>query len=39
MIPQAQNKCDANGKRSDETTHDFMTAHLTAFNAWVFRRR
>ena len=39
MIPQAHNKFDANGKLTDETTRDFIIAHLTAFRAWVLRLR
>ena len=39
MIPQAHNKFDANGKLTDETTRDFITAHLNAYNAWVLRLR
>lgn len=39
MIPQAQNKFDANGTLTDQTTRDFITAHLAAFSAWVLRLR
>jgi chromate reductase, NAD(P)H dehydrogenase (quinone) len=39
MIPAAQTKFDANGKLTDQPTRDFITAHLTAFKAWVLRMR
>jgi chromate reductase len=39
MIPQAQNKFDAEGKLDDQTTRDFIAAHLAAFQAWVLRMR
>ena len=39
MIPQAQNKFDAQGKLTDATTREFITAHLTALRAWVLRLR
>jgi chromate reductase len=39
MIPAAQNKFDASGKLTDQATRDFMSAHLTAFKAWVLRMR
>ncbi len=39
MIPQAQNKFDADGKLTDAQTRDFIKAHLVAFNAWVLRLR
>jgi chromate reductase, NAD(P)H dehydrogenase (quinone) len=39
MIPQAQNKFDADGKLTDQPTKDFISAHLTAFKAWVLRMR
>src|SRR5690348_564033 len=39
MIPAAQNKFDANGKLTDQQTRDFITAHLTAFKAWVSRMK
>ena len=31
MIPQAQNKFDAEGKLNDQATRDFIVAHLAAF--------
>jgi chromate reductase len=37
MIPQAQNKFDAEGKLNDQATREFITAHLAAFKAWVLR--
>ena len=37
MIPTAQNQFDASGKLTDQVTRDFITAHLTAFKAWVLR--
>jgi len=37
MIPQAQNKFDADGKLTDQQTRDFVAAHLAAFKAWVLR--
>jgi len=37
MIPQAQNKFDADGKLTDQATRDFIAAHLAAFEAWVRR--
>jgi chromate reductase len=39
MIPQAQNKFDAEGKLNDQMTRDFIVAHLAAFQAWVLRMR
>jgi chromate reductase len=39
MIPSAQNKFDAEGNLTDEATRGFITAHLTAFKAWVERFR
>ncbi len=39
MIPQAQNKFDAEGKLTDQATRDFITAHLTAFKTWVMRMK
>ena len=39
MIPAAQNKFDASGKLTDQQTRDFITAHLTAFKAWVLRMK
>jgi chromate reductase, NAD(P)H dehydrogenase (quinone) len=39
MIPAAQTKFDADGKLTDQPTRDFITAHLTAFKAWVLRMR
>lgn len=39
LIAAAQNKFDANGQLTDETTRDFMSAHLAAFKAWVLRMR
>ena len=39
MIPAAQNKFDASGKLTDQATRDFITAHLTAFKAWVLRMK
>jgi chromate reductase, NAD(P)H dehydrogenase (quinone) len=39
MIPAAQNKFDASGKLMDQATRDFITAHLTAFKAWVLRMK
>jgi len=39
MIAQAQNKFDAEGKLTDQTTRDFLAAMLTAFAAWVRRVR
>ena len=37
MIPQAQNKFDADGRLTDQQTRDFVAAHLAAFKAWVLR--
>jgi chromate reductase len=37
MIPQAQNKFDAEGKLTDQATRDFIAAHLAALKAWVVR--
>ena len=34
MIPQAQNKFDAEGKLTDQATREFIAAHLAAFKAW-----
>jgi chromate reductase len=39
MIPQAQNKFDAEGKLTDQATRDFITAHLAAFRTWVLRMK
>ena len=39
MIPQAQNKFDADGKLTDQPTRDFISAHLVAFKAWVLRMK
>jgi chromate reductase len=39
MIPVAQGKFDANGALTDQTTRDFIAAHLAAFEAWVLRLR
>jgi chromate reductase len=39
MIPTAQNKFDADGKLTDQPTREFITAHLTAFKAWVLRMK
>jgi chromate reductase len=39
MIAQAQNKFDAEGKLTDQTTRDFVATMLTAFAAWVRRVR
>ncbi len=39
MIPQAQNKFDAEGKLTDQATRDFITAHLAAFKTWVLRMK
>src|ERR1700760_2154647 len=39
MIPAAHTKFDADGKVSDQATLDFISAHLTAFKAWVLRMR
>jgi chromate reductase, NAD(P)H dehydrogenase (quinone) len=39
MVPQAQNKFDAEGKLNDQATSDFIVAHLAAFQAWVLRVR
>lgn len=39
MIPQAQNKFDANGNLTDQATRDFIAAHLAALSAWVLRLR
>jgi len=39
MIPQAQNKFDADGKLTDQATRDFIAAHLAALKAWVLRLR
>lgn len=39
MIPQAQNKFDANGRLTDQQTRDFIAAHLKALRAWVLRMR
>jgi len=37
MIPQAQNKFDADGKLTDPPTRDLIAAHLAALKAWVLR--
>jgi chromate reductase len=37
MIPAAHLKFDAEGKLGDQTTRDFVAAHLAAFKAWVLR--
>ena len=37
MIPAAQNKFDADGKLTDQTTRDFIVAHQAAFKTWVLR--
>ena len=37
MIPQAQNKFDAEGKLTDQATREFIAAHLAAFKAWVLQ--
>ncbi|MBV9116167.1 MAG: NAD(P)H-dependent oxidoreductase, partial [Acetobacteraceae bacterium] len=39
MIAQAQNKFDAEGKLTDQTTRDFLATMLAAFAAWVRRVR
>jgi hypothetical protein len=39
MVPGAQNKFDPAGKLTDQTTRDFITAHLVVFKAWVLRLR
>jgi chromate reductase, NAD(P)H dehydrogenase (quinone) len=39
MIPAAQNKFDASGKLMDQATREYITAHLTAFKAWVLRMK
>jgi chromate reductase len=39
LIAAAQNKFDAAGNLTDETTRDFMSAHLAAFKVWVQRMR
>ncbi len=39
MIPQAQNKFDAESELNDPATHDFIVAHLAAFQAWVLQMR
>ena len=39
MIPAAQTKFDADGRLTDQTTRDFITAHLAAFKDWVLRSR
>jgi chromate reductase len=39
MIPAAQSKFDADGKLTDQPTRDFISAHLTAFKAWVLRMK
>lgn len=39
MIPQAQNKSDANSKLADQTTVDFILTHLAGFSARVLRLR
>jgi len=39
MIGGASSKFDADGKLTDQTTRDFITAHLTAFKGWVLRLR
>ncbi len=39
MIPQAQNKFDANGELTGQTTCDFITAHLAAPGGWARRLR
>jgi chromate reductase len=37
MIAAASGKFDAEGKLTDQVTREFVTAHLTAFKAWVLR--
>jgi hypothetical protein len=37
MIPQAQNKFDAEGVLIDQPTRDYIAAHLAALNTWVLR--
>ena len=37
MIPQAQNKFDAEGKLNDQASREFISAHLAAFKAWVLQ--
>ena len=37
MIGGASAKFDAEGKLTDQPTREFITAHLTAFKAWVMR--
>ncbi len=39
MIPGAHNKFDASGTLTDQATRDFISAHLTAFKAWVLRMK
>ena len=39
LIAAAQNKFDADGKLTDQTTRDFIAAHLAAFKAWVLRMK
>ena len=39
MIPAAHMKFDAEGKLDDQTTRDFIAAHLIAFKAWVLRMK
>ena len=37
MIPQAQNKFDAEGVLIDQPTRDYIAAHLGALKTWVLR--
>jgi chromate reductase len=39
MIPQAQNKFDADGRLTDQQTRDFIAAHLAALKVWVLRMK
>lgn len=39
MIPQAQNKFDANGKLTDETTRGFIRDLIVALDAWTRKLR
>ena len=39
MIGQAQNRFDAHGKLIDQTTRDFVAAHLAALKTWVLRMK
>jgi chromate reductase len=39
LIAAAQTKFDASGNLTDETTRDFISAHLAAFKTWVLRMR